>query len=392
MTHRFVVFADDSTGANASAGALSDGFHVPVPVLTQLPPSPANILVLNTRSRESRANGAQIVEWTHALWQKGYRDFDKRIDTTLRGPGPEDLQRLCTSLPQKPWIGVVAAYPKAHRTTRLGRQFVEGQPAASVVSLDSDHLSTYLFGREDRARCVTTEQLAHQGLAKSLAASSQPVIFDAESDAHLAIISLILREIRQLREGPLVTVTSGDLLRYYPAPTPVHTAIIMGSPTDTNVRQASYLASHTPAMLWPLSQPIGPIGDTANIIVFHSGLATVRENQRIDMSTQLAIAARLRLTELASHGWQPDRLIVTGGEMSQSFLDETHARGLDSTALASPLVGHGWIRDGLYKNTEIMTKGGMVGHDALLVELCALPALRPHNHPQGSNSLEEALK
>lgn len=175
-----VVLADDSTGANASAGALAANFGKEIPVFDEIPSLKTFPIVLNTRSRDDSSRRVLVERWALALWQAGVGDFDKRVDTTLRGPGAEELRRLCQALPERPWIGVVAAYPRGGRRTRGGRQYLEGQPLAERLDIETDHLGEYLFGRGASWRMVKTDALGGPDLGPKLARITDPVIFDAE--------------------------------------------------------------------------------------------------------------------------------------------------------------------------------------------------------------------
>lgn len=177
----------------------------------------------------------------------------------------------------------------------------------------------------------------------------------------------------------MLTVTSGALLRYYPLDHPLRTVIIMGSPTDTNVSQVNFLAKRHPAVVWALKEAHTTIHPKQPLIALHSGLQPIAQHERLDVTEHLVTLALERLEELANTGWFPQRLILTGGELSQVFLSRTAAHGTLIRRLAAPLVGHGWIEGGLFGGCEVLTKGGMVGQPPLLLELVLAPAL---NRPQ----------
>ncbi len=372
----FVVLADDSTGANASAGALAQSLGVMIPVMDRIPPQVDTPFVLNSRSREDASRSRLVAQWARALWDRGVRDLDKRVDTTLRGPGPAELEELVSAIPDSPWIGVVAAYPGAGRTTRGGRQFLDGVPLAERMDCPTDVLADYLFGPESRCLVVETNKLSSEVLPESLADTSVPVIFDATDNADLAQIARVLRIVRRRHEGTMITVSSGALLNYYPATPAGPTAILIGSPTAINMAQLRYLAERLSAFVWPLEQTIGEhTPGPEGVVILHSGLNVVEPAQRQNVSGQLARWAVTRLDELAQRGWAARRIIASGGEMSQSFLDQSGASGTLMAALGSPLVGHGTIVGGHYEGIEFLTKGGLVGYPALLVELALGPAL-----------------
>lgn len=373
---KFAVFADDLTGASASAGSLAWGLGLPITVSEQLPRDFSGPLVLNTRSREEPDRSGFIAPWVTRLWDQGYRDFDKRIDTTLRGPAPAELAQLIEALPEEPWVGVIAAYPSADRTTMGGRQYLYGKAVTTQLpEVANDCLTDYLFWRSAQVRVVLTEELRQNAQRMAVELSSfRRVIFDVTSEDDLGHIGQILHHVRGLWTGPIVTVTSGAVLTYYPGHVPERVAVIVGSPTVTNLQQIDYLLKQRAVSLLALAEPISP--DSVNsLIVLHSGLTPVKAAHRQPIAAQLADQAGERLSDLRRQGWVPERIIVTGGEMAQAFLDGTHAVGTQVVRLLAPLVGQGIIRGGEYHAAEIVTKGGMVGSEALLYQLTLAPSV-----------------
>lgn len=375
--NNIAVFADDLTGANASAGSLSRGLGVPVLVAERLPDNPQGPIVLNTRSREDTGRGVLITRWTRYLWAHGYRTFDKRIDTTLRGPAPRELRSLIEALPERPWVAVIAGYPLAGRTTVEGQQLIWNHPVHEVLSeVTTDIVSEYLFGAQVRTKCVSTASLKQDVAlhAVDLAQNYHEAVFDVTSEADLKKISVLLNHVRVLYKGPVITVSSGAILEYYPCQQPIHIAIIVGSPTSTNVRQVNYIAQYSQAMIMPIDEPLRH-QNLSSTIVMHSGLHAITAASRRNIIDHLADSACHRLEELGARDWVPHRIILTGGEMAQSFLDRTHADGVRIFSLLAPLVGQGIIEGGNYNGVEIVTKGGMIGADSLLFHLTLPPLI-----------------
>lgn len=369
------VFADDLTGANASAGALARALGVPITVSEVGIGVRNGPVVLNTRSREDPTRRQWVSQWTKELWGRGYRGFDKRVDTTLRGPAPYELNLLVQSLPTKPWIGVVAGYPLAGRTTVHGRQFVWNKPVGQVFSeVATDFLPAYFFGDSNGAYIVTTEELNQDfsGLAERLILSHTPVVFDVENQVDLQNIARVLQDVEYLHEGPVVTATSGAVLEYYVAPMDFRVVVIVGSPTQVNLDQIQYISRRRSVRLASLMDPVTPI-NTPSVVILHSGLEPISSDLREDITEDLAKAAYRRLDELRKQNWVPQRIILTGGEMAQAFLDCTYAKEVRIQTLLAPLVGQGTIIGGEYHGIEIVTKGGLVGTESLLYELSKAP-------------------
>ncbi len=373
---RFAVLADDLTGASASAGALAVGLGMSIPVLEQIPEMPNRTLVLNTRSREDPRRRNLITAWVKHLWAHEYRNFDKRIDTTLRGPAPDELQLLLDALPEEPWIGVIAAYPSAGRTTRGGKQYLHGVLVSSKLpEVPTDDLGAYLFSSAASPQVISREALYRDtdALVAHLSATRR-VCFDVTDDNDLVQIGYVLHRLRATITTPMVTVTSGALLEHYPGIGPDRVALVVGSPTVINLRQIEYLRRRRKVAIRNLSEPID--GERLpSIIVIHSGLEPIDAAHRQPLARALARDAKCRLDELQSQHWIPDRLIVTGGEMAQAFLDQIGAHGTNVKRLLSPLVAQGIIDGGAYDGREIVTKGGLVGDEALFHRLVMAPSI-----------------
>ncbi|WP_053960357.1 four-carbon acid sugar kinase family protein [Sulfobacillus thermosulfidooxidans] len=380
------VFADDLTGANASAGALAEGLGRPIRVYHDLPPRPHGPVVLNTQSREDPSRSVLVSKWTRKLWQHGYRHFDKRIDTTLRGPCSLELELLIKALPERPWLAVIAAYPGAGRTTRQGRQYLYGRPLTETLpELTTDVLVDYLFDGDQSVHIVTQQEreIANTTWVKELVKTYSTVIFDAASEGDLCHIGAILDQIRGYLSAPLVTVSSGSILPYYMTSPPTTTAIIMGSPTPTNIRQVNYIQNHHvhSVQCISLENSTDYHRPQSSIVVLHSGLEPLKEMQRQPISQYLAERALTHLSALQDSGWIPERLIVTGGEMAQAFLIKSQALHVNNYRLVAPLVSHGIIEGGIFDHCELITKGGLVGEDNLLYLLSLSPKLVAHKYP-----------
>jgi uncharacterized protein YgbK (DUF1537 family) len=166
-------------------------------------------------------------------------------------------------------------------------------------------------------------------------------------------------------------------LRYYPFLAQPQVAIVVGSPTKTNIDQVHTLAQHVPALVQPLDDPALPPSLPA-VIVLHSGLTPLAFSARQPIHHALARAAVTHLRALSDRGWLPDRLIVTGGETAQAVLDSlapSRVQWFDVHTLQAPLVGHGLLRGGSFHGVELITKGGLVGDAALLYQLTFTPLL-----------------
>lgn len=127
-----LIIADDLTGAMDSGVQLAKRgvATVVVPELQRICESYAcETLVVNTETRHSRpAMAAEaVMRAVRTGSERGARYFYKKTDSTLRGNIGSELEAFLQATKHKRLI-FVPAFPRLGRTTRGGRQYVDGVP------------------------------------------------------------------------------------------------------------------------------------------------------------------------------------------------------------------------------------------------------------------------
>ena len=134
MPPRLLIIADDLTGANDTGVQFA---KQGIDVLVSLVPEQdlqtfapvCQVLVVNTESRHLSPEQAyqRVYQVAQQGVQLGIPQFYKKTDSTLRGNVGSELAALLAAT-NAPELFFAPAYPKLHRTTRDGLQFVNGVP------------------------------------------------------------------------------------------------------------------------------------------------------------------------------------------------------------------------------------------------------------------------
>lgn len=191
---QIVVIADDLTGAADAAGGIACRGLTTLLPLTSALPADCDALVLTTESRGVPSGEAvwRVQAVLARLRQAGVLAqaglIYKKVDSTLRGhPGAE----LAVILEEGEFERCLAApaFPAQGRTTRDGRQLVDGQPleqTAFAVEAKSSDLATVLRCPEIPYAPLDLESLRGEGLRIRLAEPGpRLLIADAVTDSDL---------------------------------------------------------------------------------------------------------------------------------------------------------------------------------------------------------------
>lgn len=200
-----MIIADDLTGAIDTGVQLAEQgvSTLVIPEMRSENSLDSQAIVINTETRHcTPAKAADSVAEAVALGHElGVQHFYKKTDSTLRGNLGSELQALMKATREK-HLYFIPAFPRLHRTTCLGRHFVNG---VEVQSSD--------FGR-DPLNPIFTSDVA------SLIKQQAPVhthhvplgefgrlsgvrkdgiyIFDCETETDMQSIALALRDVRPL--------------------------------------------------------------------------------------------------------------------------------------------------------------------------------------------------
>ena len=389
---RLCIFADDLTGANASASLLKrEGLPSQTHLFAHAPLSDppaslqeegAHVLDLDTRNLDGIATAERLT--AASAWLGDAPDLvGLRIDSTLRGPIPASIDVLLRGNDRLALL--VPAFPASGRTTRNGVHYVYGvRLAETQVAHDPDcpvtsshlsewigsllHLAWAILGLHDVRR--GPEAIVERLLA-CMAGGARAVFCDAETDHDIeeiarAAITLQRRralEILPVDPGPF-TATLARLMRQPDRLSPRVFGIV-GSVMDTSRQQMDfveaggyaftlrYAGQSVPELLAAFER--APLGTKA--LLLRTDTATLDDRAKARLFDELAELFELAVTQFPSLGG----FLLSGGETAGRLLAGFGVRSLRMQSEIMPLISLSKIVDGRLSGGYLVTKGGTVG-------------------------------
>lgn len=389
---RVFVFADDLTGANATASLLKrEGLpsqthlwsHVPAGALpASVSDGGVHVLDLDTRDRGDNETIERITAVDAQTSGADLRGL--RIDSTLRGAIAAALKAL---LYNKPRLAlVVPAFPASGRTTRDGIHYVNGIPLAETevahdpvcpvtTSLVTEWIGQRLCCRSTMLPldCVRKGSPAiEDALRRSLASGVQAVFFDAETDRDIdAIARAGLAIIRDHPGVSLLPVDPGPftatVLRIMRQPLRLSPRVfgIVGSIMDTSRRQLDFVEAGGYAFTvhyrgQPVSEVLADFEQAppgSRSLLLRTDTAGLDANARRRLYPDLAVLIS-KVTQLfpGLGGY-----FLSGGETAGRLLTGLGVHSLRMQSEILPLISLSRIVDGHLRGAFLVTKGGAVG-------------------------------
>ena len=395
---KFAIIADDLTGAMDTGGQFArDGFHTLVHFL-QAPPAVGEVAVVDTESRELSPEEAygRVRKAAEAL--RGVPVY-KKVDSTLRGPLGQELDALMDALGLEKAV-VCPAFPAAGRTVLEGRLRVHGVPllqtefARDPLCPPTDHIGSLLARQSRRPVGEVPLQEVRRGadaLAESLAARSEALlVVDALEPEDLAVLA---RAVGRMGEGVVACGSAGLAqalpggLGLRPAGRPPRTRkaqgrpvlVVAGSQREVTRRQIRAAEGRGAALvhLAPL-----PTEDEARRALVQA-TEHLQAGRDVILTTafqpplpgqERAVAQHLgRLAAAVASQHAPGGWVLTGGAVAFAVCQALGIGSLEIGGEVAPGIPFGWVADGPWEGTPLVTKaGGFGGEDALAAAIAFL--------------------
>ncbi|GAB4533798.1 MAG: D-threonate kinase [Anaerolineae bacterium] len=392
---QILIVADDLTGAAdtgvafARAGwltmvGLAPGAHIPE----------SDALVVSAESRDCSPEVAirRVQCALPNLKKLGKIPYVyKKIDSTLRGHPAAELEVVMDSLGLKQAL-VAPAFPAQGRTTRRGRQLLDGVPLEHT-RFGHDILSSdlrVLFQTREGMACLVELDIVRRGpdaLCEALGAfGGRLVVADAETDADLAVIAGA-----GLRYGVRLWCGSAGLARALSnvLPPPANRAsapaipsrpaeavlVVAGSRHPSTARQVDVaqgwgaaLVSITPEAVRGREEAIERaiklasrrLGDGEHVILTSLGL----DDSSLDGQSVARCLAQITRT-LVYEGLAGG-LVLSGGQVAASVCSALEASALWLRGETQPGIAWGILVGGLAPGLPVITKAGGFGRDEAL--------------------------
>lgn len=405
-----LVIADDLTGATESALALADVGLGNLAWLWKAEGSPpegqACSVNLNTRDMPADEACMRLAEFLRRCREPRFKAIFKKVDSTARRHIAAEID-VCLRSPEFDAVVVALAAPDDGRNTlngihRVGDVPVDQTPFARDLALPTAHLPTLLTTGTKR----TCLHVPMSTIRKGVDAISAAIAFP--EGAEKSIISMDCETRDDLRSIALAIIQSPkrilpigsaamfrELIGVATKPVPPqwagfdkHTVmdehsthpilVVCGSLQPVTRRQIKRLLSKSSAAAVEQIEASECAEVGIPVKAIEQGKIAVistpesRDDQENSESRVASLVASLVKTVLARK--RPSGLLIVGGHTSNAVLNQIGAEGLRILDRLSPVVPVLEVVGGPFCGLPIITKGGGVGAEDILVD--AIAALR----------------
>lgn len=385
------IVADDLTGAADTSACFADaGWRTVIP-FTTIAPGDVDVLALSTESRDLAEVEAAEAVYRAILTMAASappRWLYKKVDSALRGHPCEELLAAMNALGTRRAL-VAPALPAEGRTTRGGRQFINGLPLqASAFGGQSAPTSLLDIFANDRDLPVIHLPLGlvrqhPNAVCEWLRADEDGILVaDAETDADLDVLAWAAAN-----SGLQVLCGAAGFARrlalalpqgrrdHTPPSSTQPTLIVAGSKHAATVRQLQALTDEgVPVVQLPqdvIDDPDCALGETLETVAasLASGRTTAVTTAGLNPSASAERTVAARLAEVAAHPLIRQHvggMVLTGGDVAAAVCDALHATGI---SLGGEIyAGQPWGRliGGEMPDLPVATKAGSFGRDHAL--------------------------
>jgi uncharacterized protein YgbK (DUF1537 family) len=385
------IVADDLTGAADTSACFADaGWRTVIP-FTSVAPGNVDVLALSTESRDLTDFEAAEAVYRAILTMAANappRWMYKKVDSAMRGHPREELLAAMNALGTRRAL-VAPALPAEGRTTRGGRQFINGIPIqASTFGGQSAPTSLLDIFANDRDLPVIHLPLGlvrqhPDAVCEWLRADEDGILVaDAETDADLDVLA----QAAANSDLQVLCGAAGFARRLaqalpqgrVPNTTPCTTQpilIVAGSMHAATMRQLKILSeAGVPVIQLPqeaIDDPDSSLEPTLDTVAAHlaAGRTTAVTTAGLNPSSSSERVVAARLAEVATARQIREYvggMVLTGGDVAAAVCGALHTRGM---ALGGEIyAGQPWGRliGGDLPELAVATKAGSFGRDHAL--------------------------
>ena len=385
------IVADDLTGAADTSSCFADAGCRTVIPFTSVAPGDVDVLALSTESRDLAALDAADAVYRAILSMAANappRWLYKKVDSAMRGHPCEELLAAMNALGTRRAL-VAPALPAEGRTTRGGRQYINGLPLqASTFGGQSAPSSLLDIFANDRDLPVIHLPLGlvrqyPDAVCEWLRADEDGILVaDAETDADLDVLARaaassslqVFCGAAGLARRLALALPQGR--RSNPPPGAAKPILIVaGSMHAATTRQLKVLTEiGVPVVQLPqdvIDDPASSLASTVETLAEHlrAGRTTAVTTAGLNPSASSERMVAARLAEVATAPVIREHLggmVLTGGDVAAAVCGALGTRGL---ALGGEIyAGQPWGRliDGDAPDLPVATKAGSFGRDHAL--------------------------
>lgn len=421
--NKFVVIADDLTGANATGVLLArngykTGTFLSLEQITEEQFNQYDVISINTDSRAIPTETAyeRVKRAAEALSSKHIKMFSKRIDSTLRGNVGAEIDAILDVLGSETMAIVVAAFPSSGRVTvgdylmvdsiPLEKTFVAKDPKTPVdVSRVTEVVAKqtkYGVGHIPLDIVLNSTESVVQALLTHKEAGKRIVVLDAATEEDIEQIAQAVKisgiHAVAVDPGPFTEAMARNFLRRPESLPGRKVLLVVGSVTPLARQQlkdvelnydAGFVYADAEALIEE-SLAGKEIKNVAENVLKKLndyqilGIRTIKDEGDVLNIEEIAQKRGLHVDDVAekiSGGLAQitkeilDRssgvlgaLYTSGGDTTVAVCRELEAVGVEVKDEVIPLAAYGRIIGGKYNNIPLITKGGLVGgEDAISI-------------------------
>ncbi|KHO62718.1 hypothetical protein THYS13_07850 [Thermoanaerobacter sp. YS13] len=411
---KILVIADDFTGANATGALLKESGFNSISLLSYRSIADCSIdkdvVCINTDTRAQEPSYAyETVKNVVNQFREKVDLISKRIDSTLRGNIGAEIDGVLDGLKQGYKAIVVVAYPSSGRISVGGYLLVNSIPLQRTgVSKDpktpvkSSKIIDIIKGQSNKNIGYIYLEDVMKGyvvLSEKIANDlNEIIVIDAATDEDIDTIAkaCILSKIPIvcIDPGPFTTAMAKNLLgQNYNEGKEHKILMIIGSTTDLTRKQIDYISKQRNILIWNVNirNVIENLSEEITRIPYY--IKNNKGNKYLCITTSLKSEDVLDLKLLSkqynvspntisykiSDGlskitkyilqnpiFKVSSVYVSGGDITQEFLKNINAVGIEIIEQVIPLAVHGKIIGGEFNGLNIITKGGLVGDEKTL--------------------------
>jgi uncharacterized protein YgbK (DUF1537 family) len=397
---QIAIIADDLTSATDGGIQFTRvGFRSVVTLdclnVSQLAGWPVVCADADSRAKTSVAAAASIATCVRAL--RGRDLVYKTVDSTLRGHVAAELQAAQRESGRSRTV-FAPAFPANGRTTREGRQFLDGVPLSETAfSRDPSHPVTedsipsiLAVGGLTGIRVLSRAALHDRAALNGALEDASCLVADAETDEDLEILVRAVvspRDVLWVGSPGLARALGVSVARRVSDAPTLRSAqrliVAVGSLNPVSRRQLDALRRRVDSIVIEVNAA-GALEDprrAARIALENAPVARIASGLEIVIVTSTAAeatsadAAPVRVAEAIArvveslHCDHPfDGFVLTGGDTAVSVVRRLGATGIELESEFAPGVAVGSFLGNT--SARVLTKAGGFGDDAALVGAC----------------------
>lgn len=386
MVHKIGLIADDFTGAMDSGAQFSQS---PLGVHFRFAgQSTGDVEIVNIASREIKEAEA-VARARNVCRLLTGRQLFKKIDSTLRGHVAAEVEAILSASSYRKAV-ICSAAPLQGRTIRDGVLYVDHVPLEQTAFKDDpaypakSSLVSELIGKRTSRLSLKEVRGPVEKLAQAISGSGYPLITaDAETSDDLLVLARAILIANALPCGAFGLAKA--YLEALKLPSVQHSAfyakgrvlVLAGSANQIARNQVRVLETRPDTLLVKLdcAPDLAALKQSLHTFLPDKRILVLCANQDETVHSAEWLRFSRTISEVAFElldGFQPETLLVVGGETVTYFCDLLQTESIQILGEAAPGIPFGRIHGGKLDQRLLVTKAGGFGQANTLTDILSL--------------------